>query len=582
MTLLTRRVALLMDAIEDDYQAGIVRGVLRASAQSGAQVRCIAGGVVGGASTDPRTQKNFLFDLVEPSAYDGVLALTGALGNHLGALGLGRWLAPFAARPLVTLGPDLPDHQGISVDGGAGMRAAVLHLIQEHGHRRIAFVRGPRHSAEAEERYLAYQYALEECGIEPDERLVLEGSWLRESGAAAVRELFDARRVNVELVGAIAAANDYMALGVLDELGARDIAVPESIAVTGFDDLDTLRGVVPALTTVRQPTDELGAAGFQRLIALLNRREEPLVTKLAAQLVERRSCGCVRARTARVSRSPNSARSFDAALVERRTLICAELARSARGALFGVGSGWENRLLSAFMSDVAARATSAFVGVVSDILVRLARSGEDPALLQPVLEQLRLSVNECTGGDADARLRSGDLFDAAREAMAEFLIRTETARRVAVLRQLRELSALAAFLLSGPPLERVQAELAQRFTALGVGALSLGLFTEPGRVSEQCLCLAAFNDGKRAPAPRTFRARDLCPPELFAQEKRPLLVQPLTFEGMPLGLVSCVLGDLENGVYEQLREALSAGLQGYRLQSAAHSGQIPSRKSVQS
>ena len=314
----------------------------------------------------------------------------------------------------------------------------------------------------------------------------------------------------------------------------------------------------------------------------MNRSPEALVKKLAPQPIERRSCGCVRARAARTSRSPHPARSFEAALVERRTPICAELARSARGALFGVGSGWENRLLSAFLSDVAARAGAAFVGVVSDILVRLTRSGEDPALLQPVLAQLRLSVNECAGGDADARLRTGELFEAAREAMAEFLLRSETSRRVGVVRQLREFSALASLLLSAPPLVQVQAELAERFTALGIGALALGLFTEPGRVSDECLCLAAFNDAKRLPAPRTFRAQDLCPPELFEHEKRPRLVQPLTFEGKPLGLVTSVLGDLDNSVLEQLRETLSAGLQGYRLASAAHSGQIPSRKSVQS
>jgi hypothetical protein len=109
-----------------------------------------------------------------------------------------------------------------------------------------------------------------------DPRLVLSGSWLRESGALAVRELFDVRGVPVEGVSAIACANDYMALGALDELRERGISVPGEIAVTGFDDVEALRSARPPLTTVAQPTEALGREGLKRLVTLMNRGEEPL------------------------------------------------------------------------------------------------------------------------------------------------------------------------------------------------------------------------------------------------------------------------------------------------------------------
>lgn len=557
-----------MDAIEDDYQAGIVRGVLRASTQANVQLWCVAGGVVGDGDKDVRSQRNFLFDLVDASAFDGFIVLSGALGNQIGVQRFADWTARFD-KPLVNLGVDVPGRHSISVDGGAGMHEVVTHLIKVHDRRRIAFIRGPTTSQEAEERYAAYRAALAGNGIELDERLVLQGTWLRESGADAVRTLFDERGVRVDSVGAIASANDYMALGALDELQQREIVVPETIALTGFDDLDTLSGVVPALTTVRQPTEELGAAGFQRLLSLMNQASEPVASKLVPQLVERRSCGCSRSPASHlVKRLDIRARSFETALVERRAVLCAELSRGARGALYGVGSGWENRLFTAFLADVTGHESSAFVSVINGISSKLQRSGGDPAILRSVLGHLRQGVYDCAGGDVVALTRAAELFEAARETVADFSLRSEVSRRVAVLHQLREFSAMVSLLLSAPPPELLQAAFAQRFGALGLGAFVLGLFTRSGEVTEDCLCLAAFNDGGRLPAPRQFRARQLLPRELFAGEKRPLLLQPLVFDGKPLGLVVSVLGSLDTNVYEQLRETMSAGVQGYRLASS--------------
>jgi DNA-binding LacI/PurR family transcriptional regulator len=69
---------------------------------------------------------------------------------------------------------------------------------------RIAIVRGPATSFEAEERFAAYREVLAQFGITEDPRLVLQGDWLRESGATAMRELFDERGMAVDAVSDIA------------------------------------------------------------------------------------------------------------------------------------------------------------------------------------------------------------------------------------------------------------------------------------------------------------------------------------------------------------------------------------------
>jgi sigma-B regulation protein RsbU (phosphoserine phosphatase) len=561
-----RRVAFLMDAAEDDYQVGILRGISRAAEPTNVQLVCVAGGVVGDPSVDHRSQRNFLFDLLDPRQFEGVIALSGALGNQLGVAGFASFLQRFHGRPIVNLGIEVPGMHSISVDGATGMKDLVLHLIRVHNHRRIAFIRGPATSQEAEERYAAYRAALDESGIAFDPRLVLQGSWMRESGSLAVRELFDDRAMRVEAVSAIVAANDYMALGALDSLAERGVSVPSEVAVTGFDDLDITSIAVPPLTTVRQPTEVLGRDGLRRLVSLMNGGEEPLMSELVAQVVERRSCGCAKLDAQQSARRGASrGRTFEAALIERRTLICAELARVAHGAMFGVGSGWEQRLVAALLNDLSGQGASVFLTTIDQIVVKLQRAGGNLGVCQAVLGLLRREILDCTSGDWDVTAQAEDLFYAARDLLAESRVRSELSNKLETVAQLREFSNASSLLLGTSSLPKLREQFELRFRALGIPAFALGVFPEPGKASDDCLCLAAYSSARRFRIPETFRASELGPPDLFAQDTGALLVQPLIFEGRPMGIVTVMLGTLDITIFEQLRETLGAGLRGFQL-----------------
>jgi sigma-B regulation protein RsbU (phosphoserine phosphatase) len=575
---LKRRVALLMDATEDDYQVGILRGISRAAESANVQLVCVAGGVLG----DPRSRRNFAFELLDPHQFEGIIALSGALGTELGVSAVAAFLQRFRGRPIVNLGVEVPGMHSISVAGSAGMQDVVLHLIKVHNHRRIAFIRGPATSEEAEQRFVAYKAALEESGIAFDPRLVLQGSWLRESGSLALRELFDERGMRVEAVSAIACANDYMALGALDVLAERGIAVPADIAVTGFDDLDITRVAVPPLTTVRQPTEALGREGLRRLVALMNGVEQPLSSALDAQIVERRSCGCAKVDAQQSAlRAAQKGRSFEAAIVERRTLICAELARVAHGALFGVGAGWEQRLLAAVLNDLTARGPSAFLPAIDQVMLKLQRAGGDLGVCQAVLSLLRREILECASGDGDLLARAEDLFYAGRELLSESLVRSEISRKVEIVSQLREFAQASSLLLGDLGMVELREQFELRFRALGIPALALGMFAQPGQVDNECLCLAAYSSARRFRVPEAFRASELGPTGLFAQDSGTLLVQPLTFAGSPLGLLTLMPAMMDINILEQLREALGAGLQGFQLArraraAAAHTVKLDS------
>jgi sigma-B regulation protein RsbU (phosphoserine phosphatase) len=558
-----------MDAIEDDYQLGIVRGAASASQHAGVELVCLAGGVVGDGDTDPRSLRNFLFDLVDPQQFDGVLVLGGSLASQLGVTAFGEWMRRFSGLPMVSLGLALATCHNIVVDGVPGMKDTLRHLITAHNHRRIAFIRGPVTNAEAEERYGAYREVLQEFGITEDPRLVLQGSWQRESGAAAVSELFDERGMKVEAVSAIACANDYMALGAMDALRERGVAVPGDIAVSGFDDIDAGKCAVPPLTTVQQPTDAMGREGIRRLVALMDGKEEPKLTRLPTTVVGRRSCGCAKASVLMQHRSPvRPGRPLEVAVLERRTLIFAELSRSARGSLVGAGPRWEERLLSALLSDLTTKSDGSFLAAVDQLMAGLQRAGGDLGQAQPVLSTLRRALQDCAAGDQDAVARIDDALDAARELVGEWLVRGETLRRIEVVDFLRRLIQISGTLLSTPDGISQRKAFEDSLRRLGIAALSLGIFTEAGKASPQCQCLAGYEPSGRARLETHFRSADFAAAGLFANERGALLVQPLIFERQPMGLLTFVLGEQHGSVYEQMRETFAIALRGFRLAHA--------------
>ncbi len=162
----------------------------------------------------------------------------------------------------------------------------TMHLIN-HGHRRIGFIIGhPNHMA-SDQRLFGYRRALDRAGISFEPTLVRPGQFDFASGAAAAEQLLDLP----EPPTAIFASNDDMAAGVLAVAHRREIEVPDTLSVAGFDDTELASAVWPPLTTIRQPTRDLAysAAGllFSEETGVVHRR-------LQHELVVRGSTGRVR------------------------------------------------------------------------------------------------------------------------------------------------------------------------------------------------------------------------------------------------------------------------------------------------
>jgi LacI family transcriptional regulator len=193
--------------------------------------------------------------------------------------------------PVIAVGRRIVGLEDRRLDVGnqQGAYRAVRHLI-ELGHRSIAHITGVTSHPDAQERRLGYEQALQEAGIQLDERLIAEGSFIEQSGLLALEALVS-RGVSFS---AIFAANDQMAYGARLGLYRRGLRVPDDISLVGFDDLPTSAYTTPPLTTVNQHMREQGQAAARAMLQVLQGGaiDLPLIP---AELVVRESTARLRA-----------------------------------------------------------------------------------------------------------------------------------------------------------------------------------------------------------------------------------------------------------------------------------------------
>jgi len=176
--------------------------------------------------------------------------------------------------------PELHRNNYVDVDNAAGAAMGTQYLI-DHGRRRIGTIAGPANMQVSIDRASGWASALREAG-HPDD-LIEHGDFTLASGAAAMRALLDREP---ELDG-VFAASDLMAAGAITVLRDRGKAVPEDVAVVGFDDSSAATSGEIPLTTVHQPSREMGAEMARMLLALLRgeatERERVMPTRMVVR-----------------------------------------------------------------------------------------------------------------------------------------------------------------------------------------------------------------------------------------------------------------------------------------------------------
>jgi DNA-binding LacI/PurR family transcriptional regulator len=193
--------------------------------------------------------------------------------------------------PIVLLHQTPPNNLNIpviTIENKDGAQKLVDHLIEVHGYRRIAFLRGTAGHEDSAWRERGYRESLEAHGIQFDESLVAIGGFDESEAMDAVNQWL----ANGLKFDAIFAGDDDAALGVFTALQHAGRRIPDDVAVVGFDDVPLARFMSPPLTTVRAPTEQTGMDAVTQLVHLIRGEPAQSITLLPTELVIRNSCGC--------------------------------------------------------------------------------------------------------------------------------------------------------------------------------------------------------------------------------------------------------------------------------------------------
>ena len=565
-----KTIAVLGAQLSRSWGAEFMDGVLESARASDVNVVCFVGGrPMAIASPQHGGHSYGLYDLIKPGQFDGIL-LSADLGHGASSEALGDFCRVFEPTPVVSFAIPAEGVTSFSVDNEGGMRSMIRHLIEVHGYKRIAFIRGIQGHLEADQRYNAYLEELKAHDIRFDEQLVVDGDYTNESGRAAARVLLDDRAVRVQ---AIVASNDRMAFGAIEVLQQRGIQVPDSIAVTGFDDVNESRSMGVPLTTVNQSFFETGKKTFDALMKRMNGEKLSDVNVIPTQLVVRWSCGCLPENVKRAVVLPREV-SHTGRLENKRD--------AAIRALFGAagipedspervqyvdvfGRTWDMFLVS--LREVEKSDT--FLKMVQSMVELLQRQGYDSTTWHNVISIFR---RYALGGITSntTMLRAENLFQQARMLVGELSQRAQAFRRLQFEQQEEALSNFSFSMAPAMTLEEIGDALSRHFPILGLNRWYLMFYSDfasPGSISsptpESYRLLLQYDQNKfQIPQEKSSIATGRLVPRGKTPEdhRYAAIVMPLALASNRFGFMWAEMGPTDWDVYMRLKNLLSSAL----------------------
>jgi diguanylate cyclase (GGDEF)-like protein len=519
-------IGFLVSYLTENYAAELWRGLVRAAEARDVDLLAIDGGAIDDPHEIHR-QKATLYSVIRNVSLDGIIVSAGSIGNFADDARMEEFLRSLPRVPQILIGRRAGNRPCVLVDNRAGMREMVAHLIRDHGRRRPSFIAGTATNMEALERLAGFREALEEHGVPYDPALVYHGDFDRPDGARAVQTFMTQRAQQPD---AVVASTDYTAISAIEELARRGIAVPRTVAVTGFDDIRDCVSISPTVSTVGQPYDAIGEAALDLVrdaIQGLGARTVTLPTRAAL----RSSCGCT----------------IPEAHVETQ----------------GQGSALASRLRQAALQCVSTGTKEPLLDVLEAALKE--ERGLFPSFGQyfDVLHGLR----------ADELTASG-IYTYALEYLAKRVEELHKANAVRirhmyiVLNQFYERSSFAF------DRNALAADLDETLPHIGVGSFIMCLYQE---TTERVRVEHLFS----VDVPRELAAGAVAPPEriinafLASHEKghRPgsLILLPLFQRSEDLGFILCRASVPDGALYESLQSQISNAIKGAALVSAVRS-----------
>lgn len=255
----THSVVVLVPDITNTFFAGVIQGIEWIAHKNGYQV------LLGDTQFNPEGEKAYAA-MVSQRQADGVISLGGNIpfAYQSGRRTVDPAWPPFAMACEYQSVIPVPT---VCIDNISAAFDATSHLTAL-GHTKVAYINGPASSPLCKDRLQGYRLAMKKAGVTNTRAWVVEGDFSLASG----REMMAALLTKPERPSAVFAANDEMAIGAMAAIKAAGLTIPGDISVIGFDDIRFAEFTDPPLTTISQPTHEIGKQVMSLMLAMLDNK----------------------------------------------------------------------------------------------------------------------------------------------------------------------------------------------------------------------------------------------------------------------------------------------------------------------
>jgi LacI family transcriptional regulator len=257
-------VALVVPDITNQLFPYIVRSAEQVLAESGYTL------VLTDTNNDPDRERSQV-TAMRARGVDGFIVATARWKDSV----LDELAAAAVPTVLVNRRNDASRFPYLGADDRHGIEMCVDHL-KGLGHRSILHLAGPTDTSTGRERASAFRQAMRARRLPTTRAIVSCSSFTEQAGAGAVNAVL----TQGLSFTAIVAANDLLAIGAMEALTAQGIECPRDVSITGYNDVDFMRRLTPAFTTVRVPLNTMGAMAARTLLGWLGGAEPELGTQI--------------------------------------------------------------------------------------------------------------------------------------------------------------------------------------------------------------------------------------------------------------------------------------------------------------
>ena len=566
-------IGYLGSTIEDGIGRMLWSGIHERCQASNVHLVSFTGNELQGPGAFSR-QANTIYEMVDRDRLDGLIVWASSLSAYVGPEAIQRFCARYRPLPMVAIGMPLPGVPSVILDSYQGMRSVLSHLVNDHGRRKIAFMRGPDLHYEAEQRYKAYLDIVAEYQLDDDPRLVTPPTnWYQPSGASAARLLLEERRVAFDAVGCV---NDALAMGAMRYLQERGIDVPGAVAISGFDNSLEGRFITPPLTTVPTRMKERGRMAVRLLLSQIAGEHVPELVTLPTAVLQRLSCGCpdqqvVEAGRTHVEPGPparieeNLTSDRPAAAQQQSSLLTLESSLVLEEA----PPGWAINLLDAFFQDLTSgNSTDTFLAVLQRLLQYSAPAGVDLIAWQRVISTLRSQTFSLLRANPDQLDCAERLLHQARVMIGETSVRSQGRLDLERDQQLNHLLRIRQEVSGAQDLKELVDILAHELPTLGIQRCYLALYEDPRQPVQGARYVLAYDETQRY---TELEGRLISPSWQLAplgfQSRVPqnLVVYPLYYRDEQLGFILLDVLSFQGTVHQILCEQVSSALKSVLL-----------------